>query len=91
MKVRYYKEKTKIYDSYLIKNKEIPYRIDNILHIRKFVKNLPTTRTRKSYIAETKAHNRLYKLGLFKKHTKNCDLEEDIKLWKEIVYFIIGI
>ena len=91
MRIRYYKGKTKIYDCYLIKNKDVPYLIDSIIYIRKFVKNLPTTRTRRSYIAETKAHNRLYKLGLFKKHTKNCDLEEDIKLWKEIVYRIIGV
>ena len=91
MKVRYYKGKTKIYDSYLIANKDVPSRIDNILLTRKCIKNLPTKRSRRSYIAETKAHNRMYKLGLFKKHTKNCDLEEDIKLWKEIIYFIIGV
>ena len=91
MRIRYLKGKTKIYNSYLIKNKDVPYLIDSIIYIRKFVKNLPTNRTINSYIRETKAHNRLYKLGLFKKHTKNTDLEEDIKLWKEIVYFIIGV
>lgn len=90
MKVRYYKSKTKIYDSYLIKNKDVSEKIDEILLTRKCIKNLPTTRTKRSYIAETKAHNRLYKLGMFKKHTKNTDLEEDIKWWKEIVYRIIG-
>ena len=91
MKVRYLKGKTKIYDSYLIKNKDVSERIDEILLTRKCIKNLPIKRSRRSYITETKAHNRMYKLGLFKSHTKNCDLEEDIKLWKEIVYRIIGV
>lgn len=88
MKVTYRKNLTKIYDSYLMKN--VPLEINNII-IERTERKLPITRTLKSYIRETKAHNRLYKLGLFKKHTRNTDLEENIKWWKEIVYFIIGI
>lgn len=88
MKVRYLKNKTIIYDSRFIK--DVKKEIQNIINKRVDM-NLKTTRTLKSYIRETKAHNRLYKFGLFKKHTKNCDLEENIKWWKEIVYFIIGI
>lgn len=88
MKVKYKKNLTKIYDSYLIKN--VPLEINNIITERT-KRKLPITRTIGSYIRETKAHNRLYKLGLFKKHTKNTDLEENIKWWKEIIYFIIGI
>ena len=88
MKVTYKKNVTKVYDSYLMNN--VAEEIKKIITIRK-EKGLQTTRSMKSYIRETKAHNRLYKLGLFKKHTKNTDLEENIKLWKEIVYFIIGI
>lgn len=87
MKVRYYKNKTKIYDSYLLTN--VPKQVESIINKRVDM-GLDTTRTLKSYIRETKAHIRLYKLGLFRKHTKNCDLEEDIKWWKKIAYFIIG-
>ena len=88
MKVKYTKNKTTIYDSYLMKNvsKEVKEIIEERLE-----KEYKTNRSLKSYIRETKSHNRLYKLGLFRSHTKNCDLEENIKLWKEIVYFIIGI
>lgn len=88
MKVTYRKKLTKVYDSYLMNN--VADEIKEIIAKRR-EKGLPITRSMKSYIRETKAHNRLYKLGLFRKHTKSTDLEENIKKWKEIVYFIIGI
>lgn len=87
MKVKYTKTLTIIYDSYLIK--DVAKEVRNIIKKRVDLDYI-TTRTMKSYIRETKAHNRMYKLHLFRKHTKNTDLEENIKLWKEIVYFIIG-
>lgn len=88
MKVKHTKNKTTIYDSYLMKN--VSKEVKEIIEERQ-EKKYKTNRTLNSYIRETKAHNRLYKLGLFRKHTKDCDLEEDIKTWKEIAYFIIGI
>jgi hypothetical protein len=88
MKVKYTKTLTIIYDSYLIK--DVAKEVRNIIKKRVDLDYI-TTRTLKSYIRETKAHIRLYKLGLFRKHTRNCDLEENIKLWKEIIYFIIGV
>ena len=53
--------------------------------------NLPVTRTFTSYKREIVAHQRLYKLHLFRKHTIDCDLEENIKKWKDIIYYIIGV
>lgn len=88
MNIEYNKKKTTIYDSYLMKN--VSKEVKEIIKERK-EKGYKTNRSLNSYIKETKAHNRLYKLGLFRKHTKNTDLEENIKLWKEIAYFIIGI
>lgn len=88
MNVEYNKKKTTIFDSYLMKN--VSKEVKEIIKERK-EKGYKTNRTLNSYIKETKAHNRLYKLGLLRKHTKNTDLEENIKLWKEIAYFIIGI
>lgn len=87
MKIKYTKKMTTIYDSYLLDN--VPSEIKQIIAKRR-EKGLPVNRTIKSYIAETKAHNRLYKLHLFRKHTKNTDLEENIKKWLETLYFIIG-
>lgn len=88
MKTRYTKRLTTIYDSYLLK--DVPSEIKQIMAKRR-EKGLPVTRSLKSYIAETKAHNRLYKLHLFRKHTKNTDLEEPIKKLVEIIYFMIGV
>lgn len=88
VKVKYTKTLTTIYSGYLMKN--VSQEVKKIIEKRQ-EKKLPISRTLKSYIRETKAHIRLYKLGLFRKHTKNCDLEENIKLWKEIIYFIIGL
>lgn len=88
MRTLYKDDLTKIYNSYLVK--DTSKKIDEIINKRK-EKGLNINRTHRSYVCELKAHNRLYKLGLFKKHTKNCDLEEDIKWWKEIIYFIIGV
>lgn len=88
MRTLYKDDLTKIYNSYLVK--DTSKKIDEIINKRK-EKGLDITRSRRSYICELKAHNRFYKLRLFKKHTKNCDLEENIKLWKEIVYRIIGV
>lgn len=81
-------DNSKIYLGYLLK--DIPKTIDKIIKIR-IEKGLLVSRSRKSYIAETKAHIRLYKLHLFKKHTRDIDLEEPIKKITEIIYFIIGV
>jgi len=90
MRVEYNKENTRIYDSYLIENKDLKEKIIDIMDERKFL-NYPVTRTIESYTHETKAHNRLYKLHLFRSHTKDTDLEENIIWWKELIFYILGI
>lgn len=87
MGIEYTYNNTKIINSYLYKN--ISTLVKEILEER-LERNLPVTRSMISYAREIKAHNRLYKLGLFKSHTKDCDCEENIKKWKENVYKIIG-
>ena len=59
---------TKITNSYLVKRKEIKSTIDEVINKRKAA-NYPITRARTSYIRELRAHNLMFKLGLFKKHT----------------------
>lgn len=53
--------------------------------------NYKSRRSVKSWIKEWKAHNRLYKWGLFKEHTIDCDLEEHEKWHRLIAYQILGI
>ena len=86
MKILYTENNTKIIDSY-------KYNVSNIVKTilqERIEKNLPITRTFISYAREIKAHNRLYKLGIARSHTKDCDCEENIKDWKEKIYKIIG-
>ena len=87
MKVKYTKNLTTIYDGY--KMKDVEEVIKKMMEER-YKRKLPITRSLQSYIAETKAHNRLYKLGLFRSHTKDVDLEENIASWKEAIWFMLG-
>lgn len=64
--------------------------IISLIITERYNRGLPITRSYKSYLSELKAHNRLFKLHLFRKHTTDCDLEENIKWWKDLIYRIIG-
>ena len=91
MKITYTKENTHVEDSYQIKlRKSIENEVDYIIEIRK-ARKLPVTRTTNSYVREWKGHNNLYNLGLFTSHTKDVDLEENISIFKEIIWLILGI
>ena len=76
-----------IENSYLIKEKNDMILILRLFQIRT---NYKSKRGIKSWLKEWKAHNRLYKLGLFKSHCKDCDLEENEKLHRLICYQILG-
>ncbi len=77
----------RIVDSYKIKKKQD---MIEILMNFKSQTNFKSKRTIKSWIKEWKSHNLMYKLNLFKNHTKDCDLEENEKLYRRIIYWIIG-
>lgn len=90
MKIKYTKTCTTVYDCYKYSSKEIDLLGDVIISERK-LRELPVTRTPKSYASEIKAHKRAYKLGIMRSHTKDADLEESISKNKEILYRIIGV
>jgi hypothetical protein len=48
-------------------------------------------RTEKSWEKEWLAHNRLYRMGLFKSHTKDVDFHENESIFRLISYEILGI
>lgn len=85
-----YENSTKLINSYLLNNEEIREITNEIEYSRntKFDWRCMHIRTDKSYMHEIKAHNRLYKLGLFKSDL--IELEEDIKPIKAFIYWIIG-
>lgn len=82
-------DNTTIIDSYLLKNEDIDSLLEEIIKERK-IKNYPVYRSIKEYKKEIIAHNRLYKMGIKKSHTKDVDLEEPIKKYKQFFYNIIG-
>ena len=90
MRIIYTEKNTKIIDSYKLKWYQINDIAIEVLKTRRDRK-LPITRSITSYAREIKAHNRLYKLGLFRSHTKDCDCEEKQSKFKELIYTILSI
>lgn len=90
IKYEFYEDETVIINSYKLTNYEINNVVVPEIIYYRLKKYLPVNRTNKSYEREIKAHNRLYKLGLYKDHTKDCNLEENIKWYYEILYLILG-
>lgn len=48
-------------------------------------------RSYNSLIAEWRAHNRLYRLGIEKNRTRSVDLNYPLKWYVELIYRILGI
>ncbi|MBR3697572.1 MAG: hypothetical protein IKM97_04870 [Clostridia bacterium] len=88
VEIQYNSKNVHIVNSYQVK-----YKDDMIIILRLFKLRTGycSKRSLKSWIKEWKSHNRLYRLGLFKSHTKDCDLEENEKLHRLIAYQILGI
>lgn len=87
MKISYSENNTHVEDSY--KAKDIGLEIMSIMRERK-LRKLPVTRAFDSYVREWKGHNNLYKLHLFRSHTKDVDLEEPNKWYLELIWWLIG-
>lgn len=49
------------------------------------------TRTLKSEYREWKAHNFLYRLGICRKRTSSCDIDQNESKWKRFAYAILSI
>ena len=89
MKIEYHEKYTKVYDGYKYTNSEIKQAVKLIIEKRKEL-GLPITRTESSYVNEWITHNRLYKLGIEKNHTRDVDLEENIDTIRNFLYSIFG-
>lgn len=88
VEIQYNSKNVRIVDSYQVSNvKDMVF----VLRLFKIKTGYCSKRNLKSWIKEWKSHNRLYRLGLFRSHTKDCDLEENEKLHRLIAYQILGI
>lgn len=88
VKIEYDSRNIRIKNSYQVVHKKD---MITILKLFKLRTGYHSRRSLKSWIKEWKAHNRLYRLGLFKIHTVDCDLEENEKLHRLIAYQLLGI
>lgn len=90
--ILYYVDTTKITNSYLLNDEEIKKIAEQIEFARhtKYDWKCIHIRNQESYINEIKAHNNLYRLGLFKSHTIDTDLEENLNPIKALIYWLIG-
>ena len=77
----------RIVDSYKVKKKEDML---EVLIWFKLKTGFRSRRSMDSWIREWKAHNRMYKLGIYRSHTRDCDLEELEKWHRRLVYWFIG-
>ena len=80
-----------IVDSYKVKRKKDMKLILSCIEGAAFNKGIFYSRTDNSWIREWKSHNMLYKLGLFKSHTRDTDLEEKESIFRRIGYFVMTI
>lgn len=87
IRIKFTNQCTTIYDCYKVKD------IKNfMLYVMNKRQELgyPVNRTIDSYVKEIKAHNRLYKLGIARSHTRDCDMEENLTKDKGFIWKIIG-
>lgn len=87
IEIEYNPGNVRIKDSYQVRDEK---EMRLILLQFKIRTGFKSQRTVNSWIKEWKSHNRLYKLGLFRSHTSDCDLEENEKLYRLIAYEVIG-
>ena len=85
--IEYNKNNIKIKDGYKIKDEVIMcYILTDFLYRA----NIKYKRSIVAWINEWKAHNFLYNLHLFRKHTKDVDLQENESKFRLLIYEIIG-
>jgi len=90
MEVNYSQNNTQVKNSYLLSTTNaIREEVEEIVDYRKMTKR-PVTRSINSYVREWRGHNRLYKWGLFKNHTRDVDLNENNNIIEELLWLILG-
>ena len=80
-----------IEDSYRIKDERDMKTILWIVRNASSNRGIFYTRNSKSWLREWKAHNILYKMGIFKKRTISVDLDENESWFRRVGYFFLSL
>ena len=90
MEINYSQNNTQVKNSYLLSTKNaIREEVEEIVDYRKITKR-PVTRSINSYVREWRGHNRLYKWGIARSHTRDVDLNENNNIIEELLWLILG-
>lgn len=90
MEVSYSPYNTKVLNSYLLTTKKAIREEVQWIKENREARGYIVSRTTNSYVREWKGHNRLYKWNILRNHTKDVDLDENMSLFWEIVWIILG-
>lgn len=90
MEIEYSPHNTKVINSYLLTTKKAIKEEVEWIKENRIARCYVVSRTTNSYVREWKGHNRLYKWGIFRSHTKDVDLDENMSLFWEVIWFILG-
>lgn len=91
IKVFFDKDNICILDSYKVKrSKDMKQILENVFYAS-VNRGIFYSRSIKSWLKEWKAHNILYKFGLFRSHTKDVDLTEKESKKRRFAYFILSL
>lgn len=91
IKYQVFSDNVKVIDSYKYKDDKIKKEfIDYLFKIPQVEKMFVNKRTKKSLIAEWKAHNTLYKFNIYRSRTKDVDLDIKESFFRKLLYNIIA-
>lgn len=90
MQIVYSPNNTKIINSYLLSTRKAIKEEVEWIKENRIARNYKVSRTTNSYVREWLGHNRLYRMGLFRSHTKDVDLQEPSSLLNELIWLILG-
>lgn len=90
MQIEYSPQNTKVINSYLLSTRKAIK--EEVLWIKenREARGYIVSRTTNSYVREWKGHNKLYKWGIFRSHTKDVDMDENMSLFWEMIWLILG-
>lgn len=79
-------------NSYNITDKDVMNRVLEIIREKEYKNKYEVlnNRTNNDIIKEWRAHNLLYKLNIFRSHTKTVDLEYPQKWYYKLIWKILG-